>query len=174
MESPAQNEIHRATGGDASAIAALLHDSFIEFKGLYTDGGFAATVLSPGGILSRMQEGPVWIAVRSTALLGTVSAVVKADSAYIRGMAVRPSARGSGSGGALLRHVEDWAASLGCRRLFLSTTPFLISAIHLYEKSGFRRTDEGPQELAGTSLFTMEKEFSCKSERSALRLPSAR
>jgi len=45
----------------------------------------------------------------------------------------------------------------GCKRLYLSTTPFLHSAIRLYERCGFRRTDEGPHDLFGTPLFTMEK-----------------
>jgi hypothetical protein len=29
----------------------------------------------------------------------------------------------------------------------------------LYEKFGFQRTGEGPHELAGTPLFTMEKKL---------------
>ena len=37
------------------------------------------------------------------------------------------------------------------------TTPFLSSAIRLYEGFGFRRTNDGPQELLGTPLFTMKK-----------------
>jgi len=63
--------------------------------------------------------------------VGTVAAVVKGESVYIRGMAVLPAARGSGAGTALLRQVEHWAAGQGCRRLFLSTTPFLSAAAEL-------------------------------------------
>jgi len=136
-----------------------LHEAFVEFKSLYTDGGFSATTPDPAQILVRMNEGPAWLAMHSDIALGTVAALVKAQSAYIRGMAVLPSARASGVGAALLRHVEDWAASQGCSRLFLNTTPFLSAAIRLYEKFGFRRTGEGPQELAGTPLFTMEKKL---------------
>jgi hypothetical protein len=43
--------------------------------------------------------------------------------------------------------------------LLLSTTPFLSEAIKLYERSGFRRSTEGPRELFGTPLFTMEKQL---------------
>jgi|SRR5579863_5353772 len=150
-------EIRRAESGDATAISSVLYESFVEFRAQYSDGGFAATALSAEQILIRMQEGPVWIALREGVVLGTVSAVVRGESVYIRGMAVMPGARGTGSGAALLREVQDWAVHEGYRRLFLSTTPFLTTAIRLYEGFGFQRVDEDPQDLLGTPLFTMQK-----------------
>jgi len=150
-------EIRRATEGDAVAIAAVLHESFVEYKHLYTQAGFAATVLPPDLVRRRMVEGPVWIAQRPGAVVGTVAAVAKGSSLYIRGMAVSPSARASGTGAALMREVEAWALGEKFSRLFLSTTPFLHSAIRLYERLGFRRRDQDLQDLFGTPLFTMEK-----------------
>jgi N-acetylglutamate synthase-like GNAT family acetyltransferase len=157
MPSAAHFEIRLAGPDDAPAIAALLHESFVEFRALYTDGGFAATALGAEQVLARMHEGPVWVALRESKVIGTVAAVVKEGAVYIRGMAVLPSARGSGAGARLLKQVENWAASEHYSRLFLSTTPFLDSAIHLYERSGFRRMDGGLHDLFGTPLFTMEK-----------------
>jgi GNAT superfamily N-acetyltransferase len=154
-----QIEIRRAAPEDAPAIATLLYEAFVEFKSLYTDGGFSATTPDAAQILVRMHEGPAWLAIGNDVVLGTVAALIKSQSAHIRGMAVLPSARVSGVGAALLQHVEDWATSQGCSRLFFSTTPFLSAAIRLYEKFGFRRTGEGPHELAGTPLFTMEKKL---------------
>ncbi len=104
-----------------------------------------------------MVEGPVWVAMRGSTALGTVAAVVKGSRLYMRGMAVLPAARGLGVAARLLAQVEQRACSQGCRSVFLSTTPFLSGAIRLYERSGFRRTDEGPHELGGTPLLTMEK-----------------
>ena len=150
-------EIRRAGADDAAAISTVLYESFKEFRVLYTDGGFAATALGAEQILLRMQEGPVWIALRGDAVLGTVAAVVKGESVYVRGMAVLPASRGAGAGAALLREVESWAGSERCGRLFLSTTPFLASAIRLYERFGFRRVEEDRQDLFGTPLLTMEK-----------------
>jgi ribosomal protein S18 acetylase RimI-like enzyme len=74
-------------------------------------------------------------------------------------MAVLPAVRGSKLGPRLLQQVETWGSSHGCRRVFLSTTPFLHAAIRLYERAGFRRNGEGTQDLFGTPLFTMEKEL---------------
>jgi len=153
----AEIEIRRAFPRDASTIARVLFDSFTEFRSLYSDGGFAATAPGTDKVRARIEEGPVWLALRRGVVSGTISAMVKTDSAYIRGMAVLPSARGSGVGVALLQRAEDWAMRHGCLRLLLSTTPFLSSAIRLYEKSGFRRVQAGPHELFGTPLLTMEK-----------------
>jgi ribosomal protein S18 acetylase RimI-like enzyme len=154
---PASVQIRRATPADAAAIAAVLYESFREFRPLYTDGGFAATTPDSGGILARMKEGPVWVALGEKVTLGTVAAVLQSESLYIRGMAVLPAARGAGVGQRLMSEIELYAASAGCQRLFLSTTPFLNSAIRLYEKLGFRRCATEAQALFGTPLFTMEK-----------------
>jgi putative acetyltransferase len=143
MSAARQLEIRSAGPEDAAAIVAVLRESFLEFKVLYTDGGFAATTPGKEQVLMRLREGPVWVALREAQVLGTVAAVVKGDSAYIRGMAVLPDARGLGAGTRLLQQVEAWARGEDFTRLFLSTTPFLSSAIRLYERSGFRRTDDG-------------------------------
>jgi N-acetylglutamate synthase-like GNAT family acetyltransferase len=154
---PEEAKIRRATPHDAAAIASVLYESFVEFRALYTEGGFAATVLDCERVLKRISEGPVWIAQREELITGTVAAVVKGRSVYIRGMAVSPSARGSGIGETLLKTVEDWASGKQFFHLFLSTTPFLHSAIRLYEKLGFRRAGEEVKDLCGTPLFTLEK-----------------
>jgi putative acetyltransferase len=152
-------QIRRAEPEDAFAIAKVLHDAFVEFETLYTPEGFAATTPNSLQIVVRMKEGPVWIALRREQALASVAAIAKGDSAYIRGMAVVPPARGLGMGVRLLAVVEQWAIEQGCSRIFLSTTPFLHAAIRLYEKQGFRQTPEGPRNLFGTPLFTMERKI---------------
>jgi GNAT superfamily N-acetyltransferase len=155
-----QLEIRRAGPEDAAVVARVLQESFAEFKPLYSDGGFGATTPRAEQVLARMREGPVWLALHEGVALGTVAIVVRGASAYLRGMAVLPAARGSGTGSALLQHVENWAVKAGCARLFLSTTPFLGAAIRLYERFGFHFTDDETHELFGTPLLTMEKNIS--------------
>ena len=79
---------------------------------------------------------------------------------YVRGMAVLPTARGDGIARMLLEHVESYAVAHRFKSLFLSTTPFLDSAIALYERFGFMRNGDGPHDLYGTPLFTMRKQLS--------------
>ena len=108
-------------------------------------------------VLERMEEGPMWVAAINETIIGTASAIEKPEGLYIRGMAVLPVARGRKIGKMLLENMERFAIENGYKRLFLSTTPFLDSAIKLYESFGFQKSSEGPDNLYGTALFTMEK-----------------
>lgn len=152
-------EIHirMAAPEDAPSIAAVLHDSFVEYKSLYTEEAFAATAPAGAQVRNRMTEGPVWVVLHRNSIVGTISAVPKEQGLYIRGMAILPAARGCGIGKLLLGQIESYASEHGFKRLFLSTTPFLNRAIQLYERYGFKRSGEGPDNLFGTRLFTMEK-----------------
>jgi ribosomal protein S18 acetylase RimI-like enzyme len=152
-------EIRRVTPADAESVAVTLKKAFLEYQALYTPEAFAATVPGPKGVAERLQQGPAWVAVRGVVVLGTISAVVGEEGIHVRGMAVIPQARERGIGTKLLQCVETLAREKKSRRLFLSTTPFLDDAIRLYERFGFRRTDEGPFDLCGTPLYTMEKRF---------------
>ena len=152
-------EIRLATSDDAAQVEALLLQSFVEYRALYTAEGFAATTPTSHELENRMTEGPLWVAVRDGAIVGTVSVVPRGEELYIRGMAVVPASRGMRLGELLLKHLESYAVAHDYLRLTLSTTPFLLRAIKLYEQSGFRRTDKGPNHLFGTPLFTMVKDL---------------
>jgi GNAT superfamily N-acetyltransferase len=142
---------------EAGAVARVLRDAFEPYRPLYTPAAFAATTPSAEALHQRWHEGPVWVAVQGEAVVGTVAAVPRRDALYMRSMAVDSSSRGAGCGRRLVEAVERHAAAIGCGAVVLSTTPFLNAAIALYERCGFRRTDAGPNDLAGTPLFTMEK-----------------
>lgn len=150
-------EIRLAVAEDARAVASVLRESFAEYERLYTREGFDATTPAGAAVLRRIEEGPVWVALVDGVIVGTVSVVPKGESLYVRGMGIAPSARGRGIGELLLKQAEGFASGRGFVRLFLSTTPFLHRAIRLYERHGFERTGEGPDNLFGTPLFTLEK-----------------
>ena len=151
-------KIRVASPADADAIAAVLHNAFVEYRMLYTPEGFSATAPTVSAVLDRMKEGPVWIAVLNQLIVGTVAAVPHGDSLYIRGMAIVPAARGKGIGNKLLKHVEDHVRASGFARMFLSTTPFLDRAIALYEALRFCRIAEGPHRHIRHATFHNAKE----------------
>ena len=131
--------IRQAVPTDAAEIADVLRQSFLEFEALYTPKGFAATTPDPEQVGSRMEEGPAWIALVEDRTAGTSSAVRKGEKGlYVRGVAVVPSMRGRGIAEVLMNEVESFARQNGCARMFLTTTPFLTSAIRLYERFGLR------------------------------------
>ncbi len=154
--------IRSATIDEALTIAFVLRQAFIEYESLYTSAAFAATSPTASQIQERWNDGPVWVAVRRANIFGTVAAVPKSSGLYVRSMAVLPAARGQGIAGKLLKEIENFAVDHRCKRLFLSTTPFLEQAIRLYGHFGFQRSAEGPYDLFGTPLFTMEKSLHSK------------
>lgn len=156
-ESESIVKVRRATADDRFSIAAVLYEAFAEHESSYTREAFAATILTPALIQDRMKEGPVWVAIKSEAIVGTVSVMMMDKRLYVRSMAVLPATRGGGVGHKLLECAEEFAIENGCESLFLSTTPFLARAIRLYEGYGFRPRHEGPDNLFGTPLVTMVK-----------------
>jgi GNAT superfamily N-acetyltransferase len=146
-------------------IASVLKQAFSEYELLYTKEGYKATTPDVDDLRIRMEQGPVWVALCNREVVGTASVVSKPEGLYVRGMGVLPASRGLGVGRLLLEEIERFAAASDHKRLFLSTTPFLGRAIPLYESFGFRRVNDGPHDLFGTPLFTMEKTL----QRAALR-----
>lgn len=165
-------ELRIAVPNDSARIASVLHDSFVEYESFYSPEAFIATTPTHDQIRARLNEGPTWVAVQNMSIVGTVSVVPKSEGLYVRGMAVLPAARGQGIGRLLLRAIEEFARTRGYKRLFLSTTPFLLRAIRLYEHFGFRRSDEGPSDLLGTPLFTMVKTLEPSGETNSRLLMS--
>lgn len=161
-------EIRTVVADDAPAIASVLYESFVEYESSYTPEGFVATTPTADQIQRRMIEGPTWVVLRDETIVGTVAAVAQGESLYVRGMAVLPEARGQKIGELLLAHIESYAAAGGFQRLHLSTTPFLGNAIRLYERFGFRRISDGPHDLFGTPIFTMEKVLASEPLQSCL------
>lgn len=154
---PSNVLIRSAIMDEATVIASMLYQAFVEFEPLYTPAAFAATTPTPDQIRKRWSEGPVWVVIEGSQLVGTVSAVLKAEGLYVRSMAVLPSHRGQGIGHVLLQALEQFANTQHIQRMFLSTTPFLTGAIGLYERFGFQRSNDTPHELFGTPLFSMLK-----------------
>ena len=65
--------------------------------------------------------------------------------------------RGRGIGKLLLQRVEKFASANRYKRLILNTTPFLASAIRLYERFGFQATGS-ERDWFGTTVSAMAKQ----------------
>ena len=148
-------KIRRAVPNDASAVAALLYKSFVEYKSLYTEKGFDATTPGIEEIENRINKKSVWLVMDGNTIAGTVSVFSQKDQLWVRSLAVNPDARGKGIGKLLMDHVHEMAFANGCSLIKLTTTPFLLPAIKLYEQFGFEA--KGKDDLFGTPLIWMIK-----------------
>lgn len=64
-QEPLQIHVRMALAEDASAIAAVLERAFNEYRESYTHCAFVATVLTEDKVVTRMTEGPMWVALDS-------------------------------------------------------------------------------------------------------------
>src|SRR5260370_1159979 len=77
MNAPSDIRRRRAESRDAPAIALLLSEAFAEYRILYTSAGYEATAIADQQVITRIKEGPVWIAMLDGLVVGTVSVVPK-------------------------------------------------------------------------------------------------
>ena len=148
--------LRRAGPADAGAIARTLEAAFRPLASRYTPAAYAATVPPAGAIRARLRAAASWVAVAGGDVVGTVTARPTPAGVYVQSMAVVPAARGRGVGGRLMAEAVRFAEAQGAARLYLATTPFLHEAIRLYQARGFAFVPEGPHDLHGTPLRTME------------------
>lgn len=156
--------VRDATAEDATAISELLGYAFREFEAIYTPDAYQATVLTQRGVLARIEEGPVWVAEKESAIIGTAGIVCLDDTVLIRGMAVHPAKRGLGIARSLLDKAECAARTDRYPQLALYTTSFLVQAIRLYQASGFCFTGNDIY-LHGMRLLHMVKNLEDDSGR---------
>lgn len=77
------------------------------------------------------------------------------DCCELQKLYLIPTARGKGTGRALVRFIEERARALGYRTIYLETHSNLAGAIRLYEKAGYRRIERP----AGVVHGTMDRFF---------------
>ena len=147
--------IRLAKDGDAATIASLLHDSFFEYRSLYTEKAFVATTLAISKIQQRIDDRTIWVALLENVISGTISLLPVDGGLYIKSVAVAPAARGKGLGKTLMKHAEHEALKMNLRSVELTTTLFLFEAIKLYDSLGFEPF--GFEDLYGTELIKMKK-----------------
>ena len=154
-------EIRLAKASETNRIADLIYDSFVEYRTLYTEEGFAATTTNKEEIKRRINGKMVWVMLCDEVIAGTISILPVKDGLFIKSVAVAPIARRRGLGRALMRHAEKIAEERHAKYLELNTTEFLHEAIGLYEAFGFDKF--GYEDLYGTKLIKMKKILDKKS-----------
>lgn len=130
-------QIRRAQVTDAETIASCLSAAFAQHRDEYTAGAYADTVLNPDGVLRRLQEMCLFIAVSDGETVGTIGCAVNGSEGHLRGMAVLPDWQGTGVALALLQIAEAELKKSGCGCVTLDTTAPLMRAVRFYSRNGY-------------------------------------
>jgi GNAT superfamily N-acetyltransferase len=117
------------------------------------------------GVLDLDDGGDVLVAVADGRLVGTARLFAAGraplplppDWAWVRAVAVHPSARGTGAGRALMAHCEAHAGD--ATALALHTMDFMPAAIRLYERLGYVRAPRWDIEVGAHAGFPPEETF---------------
>jgi ribosomal protein S18 acetylase RimI-like enzyme len=170
-------EVRAATGRDFDGILACLAAAFEPYRGDYTEGAFADTVLSLAALRERLDEMEIAVAMVDGKVVGTIAwqsfgeepeppanspgplagiAAPDGLEGHIRGMAVLPEYEGKGVADQLLRCAEEGLVAEKCGWITLDTTEPLKRAQRFYEKHGYKPSGQ-TRDFFGMKLIELEK-----------------
>lgn len=143
--------IRNATPADEPAIRRVIAAAYGEFDAVLSPDLHAAYLADLLDLDSRLADAVLLVADVDGEVVGTVSFYPDATAAgfgwpsrwaAFRALAVDPSHRGRGAGGALVAACIERAAATGASTVCLHTAHFMSAAVDLYERFGFRRVPE--------------------------------
>lgn len=145
--------IRPARDEELDEVASLLVDAYAEYAARMSPDAWASFAQDIGNVRGRAIEADVVVAEREGRLVGSVTLFtrhrgVRGGTVGVRLLAVRPEARGTGVGRALMEYAIRRAREDDQKRVVLSTTQEMESARDLYEKLGFRREPDLDHEPA--------------------------
>jgi ribosomal protein S18 acetylase RimI-like enzyme len=151
MQTMAPPRIRSATADDLDAIRSVLARANEPFRGQVHDSLFASYLASALDVEGRLRDGELLAAELGGRIVGTITFYrdagdegmpvrFPAGTGGIRATAVDPVARGQGIGRALVEACIERAVASGATNLGLHTASFMVAAVALYERTGFRRT----------------------------------
>ena len=87
-------------------------------------------------------------------IAGTISMrKIREDSGEIKRMFVRPNFRGKNLGNLMIEEVIEVAKKNDYSKLYLDTAQFMSSAVTLYKKYGFEKTESYPECIVAKELW---------------------
>ncbi len=128
--------------GYSTAFERYVADSFVEFLNQY-----------------RADRDRLWCVEHHGSIVGCIGIVDRGERAQLRWFLTDPHYRGLGLGKRLLREAIQFAKEAGYQIIFLDTTNDLDTAISLYQKAGFTKCGEKPNDTWREGLLELEFEM---------------
>lgn len=157
-DQPERLSIRRARPEDREPILITLSIAFSPYRPAYPEEAYHHTILDRDLIDARMRHMEVLVAERGRTIIGTVAWSREGHDAHLHGIAVVPTAQGSGCARALLEAVEEAAHADGCRYITLETTQVLKRARAFYNRHGYQLTGMA-RDFFGIEVEEMAKEL---------------
>lgn len=140
--------------GDIGYVVYLHGTSYArEYGWDYTFEGYVAESLANFALSFDAREDCLWIAEMDGKIVGSIGIVGESNSeAQLRWFLVHPAMRGRGLGQDLLDKALQFCRDRGLKSVFLWTVSDLTVASHLYESTGFHRTEQRTHQIWGKTL----------------------
>lgn len=137
--------IYREEYGYSAAFESYVAESFYQFAKAY-----------------RPDKERLWCAEHNGNIVGCIGIAEHGNRAQLRWVLTDPNYRGIGLGKRLLSEALNFAKNAGYESIYLDTTSDLDTAIRMYEKAGFRKTGEKPNDSWRKGLMELEFEMKLK------------
>ena len=137
---------------DASAIAAVIRDSFEELRGMLLHPSSAHDETS-ATVLKKLRTAIAFLCIVGEEPAGCVFCEPQGEDVYVFRLAVRPKFRGSGLGRMLTERAEQFARDGDFMRVRLGTS--YPPNVAFYEALGYDNLGERPHPEHGTEGFVV-------------------
>lgn len=143
--------VREATPADHQAIHDVIVAAYSEYAAVLSPPAFDRYLADVADVDAHARKGRLIVAERAGTIVGSVSFFDEARAegfdwpegwAGLRALAVDPTERRQGVGGALMRACRERAVAVGAPVLCLHTGELMTAAIAMYEAMGFRRASE--------------------------------
>lgn len=134
--------IYQEEYGYSTAFEHYVADSFVQFISQYQPG-----------------SNRLWCAEHHGNIIGCIGIAGHSERAQLRWFLVDPHYRGLGLGKRLLQEAIAFSREAGYQTLFLDTTNDLDAAIAMYQKAGFKKCGEKPNDTWRKGLLELEFEM---------------
>jgi len=101
----------------------------------------------------------IWIVEAEGRRVGSLVLLDRGSAAQLRYFILRPEVRGQGLGSQLMTTFLAFARAKGYTSVYLWTTEERAIAVNLYERFGFRLTEENPSDSFGKPLVERKYEL---------------
>jgi ribosomal protein S18 acetylase RimI-like enzyme len=152
-----RNTLNPGDLGEIVRLHGVLYE--IEYR---LDNTFEAYVAGPLSefVLNEDKRQRIWIVEADEKVVGCI-AIVKheEDVAQLRWFILTPESRGRGIGKHLMEEAIKYSREAGYKRIILWTFSELETAIALYTRWGFKKTDERAHHIWGRDLIEEKYEL---------------